>query len=131
MNVKEVPQDSRVLKNTVIRDVTYAVDDEGNYTSVISEGWEVKDDALDITWNDIGERCNEIREKVLAGKISPLAYHLEKNIMSVDLLAKYTGQTKWKVKKHLQPKNFKELNNSILHKYAEALRISVEELTTV
>jgi len=131
MNVKEVPQNSRVFKNTVIRDVTYAVDDEGNYTSVITEGWDVKDDALDITWNEINKKCEEIRGKVLAGKLSPLAYHLEKNIMDVGLLAKYTGQTKWKIKKHLNPKKFKELDESVLNKYAEVLRISIDELKTV
>jgi len=131
MNVKEVPHDSKVLRNTVIRDVTYAVDDEGNYTSVITEGWGVKDDALDITWDEIGEKCAEIREKVLAGKLSPLAYHLEKNIMDVGLFAKYTGQTGRKVKKHLNPKKFKELDESVLNKYAEVLRISVDELKTV
>jgi len=131
MNVKEVPQNSRVFKNTVIRDVTYAVDDEGNYTSVITEGWDVKDDALDITWDEINKKCEEIRGKVLAGKLSPLAYHLEKNIMDVGLFAKYTGQTKWKVKQHLNPVNFKKLDESVLNKYAEVLRISVDELKKV
>ena len=131
MNIKEVPHDSKVLRNTVIRDVTYAVDDEGNYTSVITEGWGVKDDALDITWDEIDERCNEIRGKVLAGKLSPLAYHLEKNIMDVGLFAKYTGQNKWKIKQHLNPANFKKLDESVLNKYAEVLRISVDELKKV
>ena len=131
MKVKEVPQDSKYFKNTVIRDVAYAVDDDGNYTSVISAGWEVKSDALEITWDEIDERCEAIRGKVLAGRLSPLAYHLEKNIMNIGLFAKYTGQTKRKVKKHLKPESFKELNDSVLHKYAEVLRISIEELKTV
>ena len=131
MNVKEVPQDSKFFKNTVIRDVAYAIDDDGNYMPVISEGWEVKNDALDITWDDIGEKCEEIRREILAGKLSPLAYHLEKNIMDVGLIAKYTGQTKRKVRKHLKPEKFKELDESVLYKYAEALRISIEELKTV
>jgi hypothetical protein len=131
MKVKEVPQDLKFFKNTVIRDVSYAVDDDGNYTPVISEGWEVKNDALDITWDDIGEKCEEIRAKVLAGKISPLAYHLEKNIMDIGLFAKYTGQNKWKIKKHLKPDVFKKLDDRILQKYAEVLRISIEELKTV
>ena len=131
MKVKEVPQDSKFLKNTVIRDVAYAVDDDGNYTPVISEGWEVKNDALDITWNVIDEKCEGIREKVLSGKISPLAYHLEKNIMDVALFARYTGQTKRKVKKHFHPEEFNKLDDSVLQKYAEILRISIDELKTV
>lgn len=131
MNVKEVPQDSKVLKNTVIRDVTYAVDDDGNYTTVISEGWVVKDDALDVTWDNIDEKCEEIRKKVLAGQLSPLAYHLERNIMDVGLLARYTGQSKRKVKKHLTPEEFMKLDDNVLNKYAEALRITIEELKKV
>jgi len=131
MKVNEVPQDARFFKNTVIRDVAYAIDDEGNYTPVISEGWEVKNDALGITWDDIGEKCEEIREKVLAGQLSPLAYHLERNIMDISLFAKYTRQNTRKVKKHLKPEYFKKLDDSVLQKYAEVLRISIEELKTV
>jgi hypothetical protein len=131
MKVQEVPQDSKFFKDTVIRDVAYAIDDEGNYTSVISEGWEVKNDALDMTWDEIGEKCEKIRRKVLDGKYSPLAYHLEKNIMDVGLFAKYTGQTRRKIKKHLKPENFEKLDDSILRQYAEVLRISIDELKTV
>jgi len=131
MKVKEVPQDLKFFKDTVIRDVAYAVDDNGNYTSIISKGWEIKNDALDITWNNIDEKCEEIRKQVLAGKLSPLAYHLEKNIMDVGLFARYTRQTKRKVKKHLNPEYFRELTDSVLQQYAEVLRISIEELKTV
>ena len=131
MKINEVPQDSKFFAQTVIRDVAYAIDDDGNYKTVISEGWEAKNDALDITWDDISEKCEAIRAKVLDGKLSPLAFHLEKNIMKIGLFAKYTGQTKRKVKKHLKPECFNKLNENILHKYAEVLRISINELKTV
>ena len=131
MKVKEVPQDSKFFKNTVIRDMTYAVDDDGNYTPVISEGWEVKNDALDVTWEVIDEKCAEVRAEVLAGKVSPLAFHIEKNIMDIGLLAKYTGLPKRKIKKHLKPEIFETLDDSVLQKYADALRISIEELKSV
>jgi len=131
MKVEEVPQDAMFFKNTVIRDVAYAIDDDGNYTPVISEGWEVKNDALSITWDEISAKCEEIRGKVLAGELSPLAYHLERNIMGIGLFARYTGQSKWKVKKHLKPEKFYELDENMLQKYAEVLRISIEELKTV
>lgn len=131
MKIEDVPQDSKYLKHTIIRDVAYAIDNDGNYVPVISEGWEVKNSAIDITWESIDERCEEIREEVLAGKLSPLAYHLEKHIMDVGLLAKYMGFTKRTVKKHLNPESFKELNNSILQQYADVLCISIEELKKV
>ena len=131
MKVKEVPQDSKFYKNTAVRDMSYAVDDDGNYKMVVSEGWEVKNDAMDVMLESINEKCEQVREKVLAGELSPLAYHIEKNIMDFDLLAKYTGFWKMTVKKHLKPEKFKELDDKVLFKYAEALRITVEELKTV
>jgi len=131
MKVKEVPQDSKFYTNTAVRDMSYAVDDDGNYTMVVSEGWEVKNDALDVTLEIINEKCEEVRKQVLAGKLSPLAYHIEKNIMEVGLLAKYTGMWKITIKKHLKPEKFKELDDRVLLKYAEALRITVEELKAV
>ena len=131
MKVQEVPQDSKFYTNTAVRDMSYAVDDDGNYTMVVSEGWEVKNDALDMTLDIVHEKCEEVRKQVLAGELSPLAYHLEKNIMEIGLLAKYTGISKRTIKKHLMPENFKELDDSILQQYAETLRITIEELKTI
>ena len=131
MKVKEVPQDSRIYIGNLFSDMNYAVDDDGNYVPVFSEGWKVKNDALDVALDAVNERCEEVRKQVLADELSPLAYHLEKNIMEVSLFAKYTGVSKRTIKKHLKPENFKELDDSALHEYAEALRITVEELKTV
>jgi len=131
MKIKEVPQDSRIYVNTLFNDMSYAVDDDGNYVPVFSEGWKVKNDALDVALDAVNEKCEEIRMQVLAGELSPLAYHIEKNIMEVSLLAKYTGISKRTIKKHLKPENFKKLDDSDLRQYAEALRISIEELKTV
>ena len=131
MKVAELPQDAKFFKNTIIRDIAYATNDNGDYISVVSEGWDVKNDALDLTWEIIREKCEEIRKQVLLGKISPLAYHLEKNIMNIGLFSKYTGQTKRKIKKHLKSDRFNNLDDNILRKYAEVLRISVEELKSV
>ena len=131
MKVKEVPQDSRIYVNTLFNDINYAVDDDGNYVPVFSEGWNVKNDALDIALDAVNEKCEEIRKQVLAGELSPLAYHLEKNIMEVGMFSKYTGVSKRTIKKHLEPENFKELDDSILYQYADALRITIEELKTV
>lgn len=131
MKKEEVPQDLRFFEGTVVRDITYAIDDEGNYTSVISDGWEVKNDALDLTWSEISEECEKLKQEVLAGKQSPLQYHMEKNLMSLNLLSTYTGFSKRIIKKHFDPDKFNNLNQDILQKYADVLRISVEELKTV
>lgn len=128
MKIEDVPNDLKYFQNTVIRDVTYAVDDNGNYKPIVSGGWDVKADALDLTWDEINEKCEKIRAQILKGKLSPLAYHMEKNIMSVKLLATYSGVPKRTIKKHLKPKHFQNIDNETLQKYADVLRISVEEL---
>jgi len=131
MKVTEVPQDLRFFANSVVRDASYAIDDDGNYTMVVSDGWQVKHDAMDMALDILNEKCEPIRKQVLAGEFSPLAYHLEKNIMDVALLAKYTGISKKTIKKHLKPEYFKELDDNVLQQYAETLRITIEELKTI
>ncbi|MCQ2194912.1 MAG: helix-turn-helix domain-containing protein [Paludibacteraceae bacterium] len=131
MKVDEVPQDLKYFQNTVMRDVTYAVDENGNYTSVLSDGWSVKNDALELTMDNIYEGCEEIRQRVLAGETSLLEYYAAKNIMDIDLLSDYTGISKRNIRKHFDPKVFAQLDQKTLEKYADVLRITVEELTTM
>jgi hypothetical protein len=65
---------------------------------------------------------------VIAGKLSPLAYYMEKNQMDVPMLSQYSGIRKWRVKKHLIPKGFMKLSANDLDRYSKALNISIEEL---
>ena len=48
MKIEEVPQDLKYCKDAVVRDQNYAVDDEGRYHMVKSDGWTPKNDALDL-----------------------------------------------------------------------------------
>ena len=131
MKIEDVPQDLTYFKDTVVRDLAYAVDEDGNYRSVVSDGWEVKADALNLVWDAVNESCAKIKSQVLAGEVSPLAYHIEKNLMNIGLLSDYTGISKRNIKKHLNPGFFDTLNEELLQQYAEALRISVDELKKV
>ena len=131
MKIEDVPQDLKYMKGTVIRDTDYAVDSEGRYHRVISSGWEPKNLALDIIMQDIDEQCQEILADVRAGKASPLAYHAARNLMSLDLLADYAGFSKRTVRKHFLPEYFAQLDDATLAKYADVLRITVEELKTI
>ena len=36
----------------------YVVDESGNYTTKLSNGWEVKSSALDVAWKDVEQRIN-------------------------------------------------------------------------
>ena len=48
MKTKDVPQDLKYFKDKVVRDVMYAVDEDGRYTKVLSDGWSVKNDVLAV-----------------------------------------------------------------------------------
>lgn len=132
MNIKEVPQDDAgFLKEGKVRDVCYAVDDQGNYTQVLSVGWQPKNEAMKHAWKQVNSKAEKIRQKVLKGKLSPLAYHMEKGLMDTTLISQYTGFSRWTVRRHKNPSKFKELNAEDLQQYAEALNISIETLKTV
>ena len=48
MRIEEVPQDLKYCKDAVVRDQNYAVDNDGRYHMVKSDGWTAKNDALDL-----------------------------------------------------------------------------------
>ncbi|MDR1336080.1 MAG: hypothetical protein LBK22_04535 [Tannerella sp.] len=131
MKIEEVPQDDRFLGRTTIRDMYYALDREGEYRQVVSVGWEAKNEALSLAWEAVSEEAEAVRREVLAGRKSPLAYHMEKHLFDTGLLASYAGFSKRTVRKHLQPGAFEGLDGRTLGRYAEVLNISIEELKKV
>ncbi len=128
MKKAEVPQDDEGLLDGKLREVCYAVDESGNYTTVLSTGWTPKNAALKQAWEVVNEKVEEVKRKVLEGKLSPLAYHMEKNIMDLKLLSGYTGISKWRIKRHLKPKNFNRLDDKTLAQYASAFETTVSSL---
>ncbi len=130
MRVEDVPQDLKYTDGYIVRDIAYAVDSDGHYTSVVSDGWNVKAEALDLTMDEIREKCDEIKQRIEAGTASNLEYYAAKNIMDISLLSKYTGIPKWKIRRHFKQKFFSRLDSGTLAKYADALRITVDTLTS-
>jgi hypothetical protein len=127
MKKQEVPQDEG-LNEGLFEDVCYVLDDDGNYTVAGSTGWQPKTDAMLQAWDVIHEKVEQVRQQVLSGELSPIAYYMEKNLMDIKLLADYAGLPKRKVRKHLKPDRFIKLDDQILGKYAETFGISVEML---
>ena len=128
MKKKDVPQDDENLFEGKFKVVKYAVDDDGNYGTVGSSGWEPENVVLNQAWDEINKKVEETKKKIEAGELSPLAYHMEKNIMDVGMLSQYMDISKRKVAKHLEPVGFDDLDAKTLEKYAEVFDISVEEL---
>jgi len=127
MKKKEVPQDEGLTEG-LFEDVCYALDENGNYTVVPSTGWQPKTDAMLQAWDVIHEKVEQVRQRVLSGELSPIAYYMEKNIMDLRLLADYAGLPKRKVRKHLKPDHFNKSDDQILMRYAETFGVSVEML---
>ena len=127
MKKEDVPQDVSAL-GKITKEVCYATDSEGKYTTELSKGWDVKITALDKAWEDIDVRIANARQKVLNGEASPLLFFMEKGIMDISLLADYTGFWQWQIKRHLKPEVFKNLSEKKLQRYAEVFNVSVEDL---
>ena len=124
MNIKDVPQDLKYYKGSIVRDINYATDENGVYKAVISNGWEAK-------YVEINNKCEDILERVKKGKASLLEYYATKNLMTVELLSSYTGFPKRTIRKHFDPKYFVKLDYKTLKKYADTLRITVDELKSI
>ena len=131
MRKKDVPQDRSKLGSKNIRELCYAVDDKGNYTTEHSTGWEPKTIALEKALNDIDERIAAAKERVSNNLTSPIEYYMEVHRMDLPILASYVGIWKWRVKRHFKPSIFKKLNNRTLSKYAEVFDISIEKLKNI
>ena len=130
MKKEEIPQDDGAL-NKLTKEVVYAVDSSGNYTTELSTGWEVKSTALDLAWHDIEQRIENAHQKVLNNEASPILYFMELRLMDLGIMAAYTGFWKWSIKQHLKPTVFKKLSEKKLQQYADAFNVSVEELKTM
>ena len=127
MKIDEVPQNKGMITDD-IREICYAVDENGRYMLAQSAGWEPKNIANDQAWTLIEEEVSQTVKKIKAGKLSPLAFHMAKNQMDVSLLSKYVGFNRLRVRRHLKPSVFRRLKPSVLKRYGRVFEIEVEEL---
>lgn len=120
MKENEVPQDDANLLEGKTRDVQYALDKDGKYTTVKSVGWEPKNIALQNAWELENVKIAEALLMVKEGKKSPIYYFMIKCLMNVSLVASYTGFSRFRVKRHFKPANFQKLSEEKLDKYVYA-----------
>ena len=109
MKKEEVPQEKSALESANMTDLYYVTDEDGNYTTARSTGWEAK-------------------AAVANGTASPILYFMELNKMDFSILSSYVGIWTFFVKQHTKPGKFRKLSDKTLHKYADAFGISVEEI---
>ena len=128
MEKNNVPQDQSNLTKNNVKELLYATDENGNYTTTLSTGWEPKTIALSNSIDEINERISDAKQQVLNGEASPIVYFMEVNKMDLTILSSYVGFWKWRVKRHFKPSVFAKLNDKILKKYADTFGVSIEEL---
>jgi hypothetical protein len=128
MKKQDLPQDESNLTSVNMTEVLYVTDENDNYTTANSVGWEAKKLALDESMELINERIQEAKQDVANHISSPIIYFMELNKMDLGVLSSYVGMWQWKVRRHAKPKIFKTLSESVLKKYADAFAISVDEL---
>lgn len=128
MKKEQLPQDESSLKSANMTELVYVTNEDGDYTTANSIGWNAKKLALDESIDLINERIAIAKEKVAKGLQSPIVYYMEFNKMDIAILAAYVGMWQWRVKKHFNPVTFKKLSSQKLAKYATAFDISIEEL---
>ena len=131
MKKEEVPQDKSNLESANFKELCYATDESGEYITVNSSGWDPKTIALNKAIEDINERVEKARQRVIKNQTSPLEYYMELHKMDLQLLASYVGFWKWRVKRHFKPNVFNKLSDNILQKYADVFDISIEQLKNI
>ncbi|OBW41724.1 hypothetical protein AB670_01952 [Chryseobacterium sp. MOF25P] len=128
MKKQDLPQDESNLQSANMTEVLYVTDENDNYTTANSIGWDAKKAALEESMELINERIEEAKQNVANNLVSPIVYFMELNKMDMQVLAAYVNMWQWTVKRHAKPNFFKKLSDSTLKKYADAFEISVDEL---
>ncbi len=128
MKKDEVPQDKGNLSNKNMKELVYATDENGNYTTTLSTGWEPKTIALSNSIEEISERIAIAKAQVNNNEVSPIVYFMEYCRMDIAILSSYVGMWQWQVKRHFKPKVFAKLSDKILLKYTKTFNISISEL---
>ena len=129
MKAKDVPQDPSFYRGGVR--ACYAVGEDGRYVVATSRGFEAETVATALAMEELAERREAVRLRVVAGELSPLAWHLEARMMTVPLLASHVRMARWRVRRHLRPEIFRRLPDRILERYAAALGVTRGTLSRV
>ncbi len=128
MKKNEVPQESNKVLGGA-RKAMYAVDENGEYTTIASSGWKVEELVTSLAIEDFALKAEAALARARNGQSAPLEFHMYDRRMDVQTLAQSTGLFQWRVRRHLKPSVFKRLKPALLARYAEALGIDQETLT--
>ena len=110
------------------RELFYHFDKEKGFTNQVDYQNNSNQVIIRQSWDAAAQRLEDVNQRVIAGKLSPIAYYMEKRLMELPILSAYMEIAKWRVKRHLKPRVFSRLKQNILEKYATVFEIPVEQL---
>ena len=113
------------------RELSYSYQEGGKFEQTVGFHGETDLIVLQQAWDLFQERIEDARQRVLAGKVSPVVYYMEKNLLDPMNLSMMAGMAVWRVKWHFRPAVFKRLPEKILKRYAEAFNISIYQLKNI
>ena len=113
------------------RELLYNYSQDGNFEKNVGYHNESERVILQQAWDLFQERIEEARQRVLAGKVSPISYYMEKILTDPMSLSMMAGVPIWKVNLHLRPFFFRRMSDKTRKKYAEAFNITVDQLNKV
>ena len=128
MKKEHVPQDQSKTYSGHQK-VIYAVNNQGDYEKVESNGWEPEELVTLAAVESLNEQTKQSRKNVEQGVSSTLEYFMYSRRFDITGLAQASGFFEWQVKRHLKPAIFERLSIKKRLKYSNALGISVEELS--
>jgi hypothetical protein len=113
---------------TYNRELFYHFDKEKGFTQKVDYQNPNNQVIIKQSWDAAEQRLEEVKQMVMIGKLSPVAYYMEKILREVPMLAAYMEISKWRVKRHMRSNVFKKLKPEIIEKYAAIFGISADQL---
>ena len=112
------------------KELFYSYDGEGRFSTRLMPHSE-SGIFLQQMWDTFKDRRLKARDEVIAGKRSPICYHMERIRLDVLTLSLIAGFTPYTVKRHFKPRIYKHLSPEVKAKYAEIFDITVDQLENI
>jgi len=122
----EVPKEENVTLNGMQK-VMYTKDSSGDFIRE-NYGSNIEEFATKTAVDEYELLEKESLDNISKGISSPISFFMYKNRMDLPTLSSMVGMFQFRVKRHLQMKHFKKLNEKVLSRYAEVFSIKIEEL---
>jgi len=130
MKKDEVPQEkNQTLEGN--RKALYAIDEDGKYTTVASDGWSAEEIVTTQAVEEFERLANDALKRAKDGKCSMLEYYMYKNRMDLSLLSQTTGFFKWSIKRDFKISNFNKMSDKRASIYADVLGMELDEFKEV